>query len=185
MVDTGVIATSYRKNCFWTRTVGIDKPMKRTGHSQIHLLEKEWSDPEQVSSLLKLLLIISISKREGHDKLRRCSKISINWPNAQVSWRWGWLMQNRKSTLHGLNAGGFPSTLTYHRFCDPNWVCKRLKAFSDIKDMKKSAGSLQSIVSSPVGPGQSPCVGTKRQSTRKLSMFGLWESLTLKPVIFC
>ena len=124
MVGRGVIATSYWKNCFWTRTVGIDKPMKRTGHSQIHLLEKEWSDPEQVSSLLKLLLIISISKREGHDKLRRCSKISINWPNAQVSWRWGWLMQNRKSTLHGLNAGIFPSTLTYHHFWDPNWVCK-------------------------------------------------------------
>ena len=78
MVDGVVVAASYRKNCLRTRTVGIDKPMKRTGHSQIHLLEKEWSEPEQVSSLLKLLLTVSIAKREGHDKLRRCGKMSIN-----------------------------------------------------------------------------------------------------------
>ena len=102
MVD-GVVATaSYRKNCLRTQTVGIDKPIKWTGHSQIHLLEKEWSEPEQVSSLVKLLLSISILKREGHDKLSRCSKMSINWPNAQDFWRCRQLMQNRKSILCGL-----------------------------------------------------------------------------------
>ena len=78
MADGVVVAASYRKNCLQTRTLGIDKPMKRTGHSQIHLLEKERSEPEQVSSLLKLLLTISISKRQIHDKLRRCGKMSIN-----------------------------------------------------------------------------------------------------------
>ena len=102
MVHGVVVATSYRKNCIRTRTVDIDKPMKRTGHSQIHLLEKYSSEPEQLSSLLKLLLTISISKREGHDKLTRCGKMSTNWPNVQVFWRCGRLMQNRKSTLRGL-----------------------------------------------------------------------------------
>ena len=42
--------------------------------------------------------------------------------------------------------GVFPSTLPYHCFCVPNWVCKRLKAFSHAEDMKTSAGSLQSTV---------------------------------------
>ena len=41
MVDGVVVAASYRKNCLRTQTVDIDKPMKETGHSQIHLLEKE------------------------------------------------------------------------------------------------------------------------------------------------
>ena len=77
MVDGVVVAASYRKNCLRTRTVSIDKPMKRTGHSQI-FVGKESSEPEQVSSLLRLLLTISTSKREGHDKLRRHGKMSIN-----------------------------------------------------------------------------------------------------------
>ena len=41
MVDGVVVVASYRKNCLRTQIVGIDKLMKRTGHSQIHLLEKE------------------------------------------------------------------------------------------------------------------------------------------------
>ena len=41
MVDGVVVAASYRKNCLRARTVDIDKAMKKTGHSQIHLLEKE------------------------------------------------------------------------------------------------------------------------------------------------
>ena len=33
MVDAAVVAASYRNHCLWTRTVGIDKLKKRTGHS--------------------------------------------------------------------------------------------------------------------------------------------------------
>ena len=124
MADGVVVAASYRKNCLRTWTVGIDKLMKRMGHSQIHLLEKEWSDPEQVSSLLKLLLAISTSKREGRDKLRRCGKMSINWPNAQVFWRCGQLMQNRKSTLHGLTPGNNPQYLQARWWPVNNTSCK-------------------------------------------------------------
>ena len=40
-------------------------------------------------------------------------------------------------------------------------VCKRLKAFSHTKNMKKSAGGLQSAVSPPVGPGKSPGGGLR------------------------
>ena len=54
-----------------------------------------------------------------------------------------------------LIAGVFPSTLSYHCFCVPNWVCRRPKAFSHAKDMKKSSGVLQNAVGPPVGPGQS------------------------------
>ena len=43
--------------------------------------------------------------------------------------------------------GVFPSTLSYHRFCVPNGVGKRPKAFSYAEDIKKSAGVLQSPVS--------------------------------------
>ena len=42
--------------------------------------------------------------------------------------------------------GDFPSTLSYHPFCLPNWGCKRSKDFSDVEDIKKSAGGLQSVV---------------------------------------
>ena len=35
MVDGVVVAASYRKNCLRLRTVGINKPIKRKGHSQI------------------------------------------------------------------------------------------------------------------------------------------------------
>ena len=58
-------------------------------------------------------------------------------------------------------SGVFPSTLLYHRFCVPNWVCKRLNAFSYAEDMK-SAGGEKGI-----------------KSTGKLSVFWLWECLTL------
>ena len=51
IVDGVAVAASYRKNCLQTRTVGIGKAMKRARHSQIHLLEKEGSESEQVSSL--------------------------------------------------------------------------------------------------------------------------------------
>ena len=46
----------------------------------------------------------------------------------------------------------FQSTLSYHRFCVPNWVSKRLKAFSHAEDMKISAGGLQNTVSPLVVP---------------------------------
>ena len=78
MVDGVVVAASYRKNCLRLRTVGINKPIKRKGHSQIDCWKRSEREPEQVSSLLRLLLTISISKREDHDKLRRCSKMSKN-----------------------------------------------------------------------------------------------------------
>ena len=39
-----------------------------------------------------------------------------------------------------------------------------LKAFSHAKDMKKSAGGLQSTVSSPIGPRQSPGGGPRDQA---------------------
>ena len=51
IVDEVDVAASYKKNCLQTRTVGIDKAIKRAGHSQIHLLEKEGSESEQVSLL--------------------------------------------------------------------------------------------------------------------------------------
>ena len=76
-------------------------------------------------------------------------------------------------------AGIFPSTLSYHRFCVPNWVCKRPGAFSHDEDMKKSAVGLQGTVSPPSRSWAEPWRGTKRRSTRKLSVFGLWESHTL------
>ena len=38
--------------------------------------------------------------------------------------------------------GIFPSTLSYHCFCVPNWACKRPKAFSHAEDMEKLAGGL-------------------------------------------
>ena len=61
-------------------------------------------------------------------------------------------------------AGVFPSSLSYHHFCVPNRVCKKLKAFSYAEDMKKSAGGLQSAVSPPVGPGQSPGRGPRGEA---------------------
>ena len=61
MVNVVVIGASYRKNCLQTQTVVIDKLMKRTGYSQINLLEKEWIGPEQGKVKVK---------REGHDKLK-------------------------------------------------------------------------------------------------------------------
>ena len=36
----------------------------------------------------------------------------------------------------------FPSTLSCHSFCVPNWGCKKLKAFFHAEDIKKSAGGL-------------------------------------------
>ena len=60
-------------------------------------------------------------------------------------------------------AGVFPSTLSYHRFCVPNSVCKRAKAFSHAEDIKKSVRGLQSTVSPPVGPGQSPGWGPRNK----------------------
>ena len=37
-------------------------------------------------------------------------------------------------------SGVFLSTLLYHHFCIPNWICKKPMAFSHVEDMKKSAG---------------------------------------------
>ena len=58
-----------------------------------------------------------------------------------------------------------PSTLSYHHFCVPNWVCERPKAFSDTKDMKKLAGDLQNTVSTPVGPEQNPGGGLRDEAS--------------------
>ena len=75
-------------------------------------------------------------------------------------------------------AGVFPSTLSYHRFCVPNWVCKRLKAFSHAEDMKKSTGGLQSAVNPPVSQGQSPGGGPRGKALRGSVYLGL-ENLLL------
>ena len=61
-----------------------------------------------------------------------------------------------KVSINTFTPRDFPSTFSYHRFCVPNWLCKSPKAFSHAEDMKKSAEGLQSTVSPPVGPGQSP-----------------------------
>ena len=51
IVDGVDVAAFYKKNCLQTWTVGIDTAIKRSGPSQIHLLEKEASESEQVSLL--------------------------------------------------------------------------------------------------------------------------------------
>ena len=137
MVDGVVVTASYRKDYLWTRTVGMGKPIKRTRHSQIHLLENEWNEPKQVSSLLKLLPTISISKREGHDILRRCGKMSINWPNVHVFRRRRRLMQNRKSTLRGLNY-----IKTMKRYCAS---CKKYTGNKNSNVRKTKQNRLSSI----------------------------------------
>ena len=54
--------------------------------------------------------------------------------------------------------GIFSSTLSYHCFCVPNWICKKLKTFSHAKSRKKSAGGLQNTISLPARQGQNPGV---------------------------
>ena len=53
-----------------------------------------------------------------------------------------------------------------------------LKAFSHAKDMKKLARGLQSAVSSPVGPGQSPGWGPRGKAPRS-SVYLVFENLLL------
>ena len=77
-----------------------------------------------------------------------------------------------------LRAGVSPSTLSYHRFYVPNWVYKRLKAFSCAKDMKKSVGGLQRAVSLPVGPRQSSGGGTRGETPGNSAYLG-FENLLL------
>ena len=74
--------------------------------------------------------------------------------------------------------GVFLSTSWYHRFYVPNWVCKRAKAFSYTGDMKKSARGLQSMVSPPIGPGQSPG-GVPRGKAPRSSTYLGFENLLL------
>ena len=76
-----------------------------------------------------------------------------------------------------LTAGVFLSTWSYHRFYVPNQVCKRPKAFSHAKDMKKSAGGLQNAVSPLIIPRQSPGGGPRCKAPRSLVYLG-FESLT-------
>ena len=71
--------------------------------------------------------------------------------------------------------GFFPSTLSYHHFCVPNWVYKRPKAFSYAKDMKKSAGGLQGTVSPPVDPAGGR--GAARGETPGSSVYLGFENL--------
>ena len=75
-------------------------------------------------------------------------------------------------------AGVFLSTLSYHHFCVSNWVCKRPKAFSHAEDMKELAGGLQSTVSPPVGPGQSPGEGPRSEAPGSSVYLG-FENLLL------
>ena len=75
-------------------------------------------------------------------------------------------------------AGVFPSTLSYHCFYVPNWVCKRPGAFSHDEDMKKSAGGLESTVSPPVDPGQSLGGGPRGEAPGSSAYLG-FENLIL------
>ena len=78
----------------------------------------------------------------------------------------------------GINTPGvFPSTFSNHCFCVPNSFCTR-KAFSHAEDMMKSAGSLQSAVSPPVGPGQSPGGGPRGKAPGSSAYLG-FENLLL------
>ena len=75
--------------------------------------------------------------------------------------------------------GVFPSTLSYHHFCVPNCVCKRLKTFFHAEDMKKSAGGLQSAVSPPVGDQEA-----KNWEVQHIWALRIFYS-SLKSIIFC
>ena len=83
-----------------------------------------------------------------------------------------------RQILKNIDTGVFPSTLSYHCFCVPNWVCKRLKTFSYTEDMKKSAGGLQSTVSPWVGPGQRPGGGPRGEALGSSVYLG-FENLLL------
>ena len=75
------------------------------------------------------------------------------------------------------NPAVFPSTLSYHHFCVPNWVCKKPKAFSLAEDMNKSAGGLQSAVSPLVGPGQSHGGGPRDEAVGSSAYLGFENPL--------
>ena len=104
----------------------------------------------------------------GPTKLRR--------KNTAFSQKWFFENNFGPRAMHG-HTEVFRSTLSYHRFCVPNWVCKRLKAFSHAEEMK-SAGDLQSAVSLPVGPGQSPGRGQRGKTLGSSAYLG-FENLLL------
>ena len=73
---------------------------------------------------------------------------------------------------------GFSKHFVIPPFCASNWVCKRPEAFSYAEDMKKSAGGLQSTVSSSVGPGQNLGVGPRDEAPQSSVYLG-FENLFL------
>ena len=84
------------------------------------------------------------------------------------------------NALQNLNMASqlFSMHLSYHRFCIPNWVCKRPKAFLTFKTWRNQQGGLESTVSPPVDSGQSPGRGPSGKTLGSSAYLGL-ENLSL------